>query len=123
MASYAQKVIEHAPFEETLETQTLVLRNLGRDAKYSACVSKGVDILRQLGFDITMSPTKESGKNAMAATNAAASQYDVHRILSLCDQPLGDSVHPIIKIMEAIHRSAYLLSSPIREYFAACIPP
>ena len=51
--------------EDTLEVQQAVLKSLAQMGNHKECICNSIDLLRQLNFDIPLSPTKDTLINAM----------------------------------------------------------
>jgi len=109
---YARDVIDNAPFEDTLLAQQIMLRTLAISGEHEASISEGIGILRRLGFEFPLSPTRESIKSALVSTSIITSQLNAEQIIGLCDRDLDDSAYAIVKIMESISTSCYSMSSP-----------
>mmetsp|Transcript_3889 Transcript_3889/g.8568 ORF Transcript_3889/g.8568 Transcript_3889/m.8568 type:complete len:1443 (+) Transcript_3889:166-4494(+) len=109
---YAENVIQHVPFEDTLGAQQLLLKSLAQTGKHDECIKRGVNILRQLDFDIPLSPTKETVMKSMASAGSIASSYSVDQIIDLCGMALSDSALGVVKIMDAFYVSCYASASP-----------
>jgi hypothetical protein len=112
VTQYAEELINHAPFEDTLLSEQVVLRSLTQSGQVEECASRGIQILRRLGINIPVEPTGESIMNSVVSANIMASQYSVEQILHLCDKPVDESVHSISKSMEAIFGALQAKSSP-----------
>ena len=114
--TYSEYVFSNAHFEDTLETQKHVISSLALAGEHKDCISKGVDLLRKLGFGIPEQPSKDDTMNALATMNEAVSLYSLDQIVSLSDTTPSKSVHNIIKIMDSFHRSCLSLMSPFCEF-------
>lgn len=113
---YAEKVVEHVSFEDSLKVLTFILKSLAQSGRHDQCISRGLSILRKLKFDIPLSPSKETTRQAMASTDSILSQFSVDQILSLCDVTIDDSVLNIIRIMDSFYVSCYASASPFCKY-------
>ena len=118
---YADEVVKHMPFEDTLETQYIALSSLSQSGKRQECLAKGIEILRQLGFNIPSALARQSVIVAMASANNVASQYNADQIISLCDMNIDNTVTRVVRIMDAFHRSSFALSSPYCKSYMICL--
>lgn len=89
---YAEKVINQVSFEDALEVQQILMRTVSHAEKHEDCISRGVDILRRLNFDIPSNPTPESVMNAVANTASIASKFTKEQLINLCERAVDDSV-------------------------------
>lgn len=115
VALYASAMTSNTSFDESLDIQPTVLLSLSQSGKHEEVIRRGIDILRQLHFDFPSAPTIESIMYAMANTDAISSQYSTDQLTSLCEKPVDNSVHQVVKTMDAFYGSCYASSSP---YFA-----
>mmetsp|Transcript_4493 Transcript_4493/g.9952 ORF Transcript_4493/g.9952 Transcript_4493/m.9952 type:complete len:1333 (+) Transcript_4493:111-4109(+) len=113
VTKYADVLIEHEQFEDTLEIQIIVLRSLRISGAISECVSRGFGVLRQVNIDIPTSPTDEMGRNAMAETDRIALKHNMDGIANLCKRASDYSVHNIFKIIDAFYDIFSVTGSPI----------
>lgn len=114
--TYSDDVFSNAHLEDTLETQKNVMSFLALAGEHKECISKGVDLLRQLGFGIPEQPSNVDKMNALATMNEAVAPYSLDQIVSLCDTTPTKSVHDIIKIMVSFHRSCLAIMSPFCKF-------
>ena len=89
---YAEKVTNQVSFEDALEVQQILMRTVSHAEKHEDCISRGVDILRRLNFDIPSNPTPESVMNAVANTAIIASKFTKEQLINLCERAVDDSV-------------------------------
>jgi len=108
---YTEDVMSHVSLEDTLGVQQLLLRSLAQSGKHKECITRGVNILRQLDFDIPISPTMEIVMTSMASTDCIASPCGVDEIMKLCEKVVDESAHCIVKIMDAFYISCYASAS------------
>ena len=113
--NYADQVVKHAPFEDSLLAHQFSLRAMTTTGDQDECISKGIGILRQLGINIPLQPSRESVMKAMSTTNALVSQYNWDQIINLYNRSLDESVLGVVKIMQAFFGSCYSQSSPFCE--------
>lgn len=112
VTQYVEEIIKHAPFEDTLLAEQIMLRSLTHSNRVEECLSRGLEILRRLGVNIPLVPTGESIMNSVVSASIMASQYNVEQILCLCDTSVDESVHSISKTMDAIMGALQFTSSP-----------
>lgn len=113
----AKAVEHHVPFEDALETQRVYLFSLTQTGKHKDSLSKGVELLRRLDFNIPLSPNKESVVTAMASANGVASQYSCDQIMRMCENAIDNQLKSVGRIMDALIQAAHEIASPYRKSF------
>ena len=71
------------PLKDTLVVWAVILKSLTMLSKHDECITKGNVILRRLGLDLPLSPTKETIMEALADTERIVSRYSVSEIANL----------------------------------------
>ena len=99
LSQYAEEVIKSVPLEETLLVEQALLRHMIISGNQNECLSKGLLLLRKLGFDIPISVTPEKIQIAMGSTMAMVSKYDADQIVSLCDKAVEGSGHSEFQLL------------------------
>jgi len=121
---YANAVVQNVPFKDTLVTETVLLKSSSlQSGKHNYGLSKGVDILRKLGFDIPATANAAHVMNAMAIVDSMASQLDFDGIMDLCEKNVDNSAQVVIQIFiqifDALYVSAMVLNSPFLPLIAS----
>ena len=101
---YAKSVIEHAPLNDTLDVQVIILKSLASSDKHIECMSQGIDLLRQLNFSIPLAPSKRDIADVMVNTSSMATQYSTDHIACLCKETIESN--PIVRVADAMYISA-----------------
>jgi len=109
---YAESVIGRVAFKDTLVAQQVILKSLTQSRKHDECISRGIDVMRQLNFDIPLCPTKEIVMNTMASTDRIASKYSLDQIVEMCEMTIDDSAYRIVKILDAFYLACFTSLSP-----------
>ncbi len=118
---YSEKIVSNVQFEDTLDIQPMILRSLSQAGKHEEAISRGIDVLRRLGFDLPLAPDPGSVMKAMATTQAVASKYSVDQMMSLCEKDVEESVERVLTIMDAFYSSCYASTSPFLPLVACTI--
>jgi len=118
---HAKEVASNMAFEDSLEIEPLVLRSLSQSGKHKESMSRGLEILHKLNFDINFTPTPESLMKSLAATYGMVSKLGTDHLMSLCGKEVDEYVHRIIKILDAIFASCYASSSPLLPLISCVI--
>ena len=116
---YAEMVIEKLPTDDSLEVQAVLLKSLTMLGKHRECISRGIQILHSLGFDLPPSPTKETITAAMADVDRIVSKLSVENISSMGAMAIGDKYHTIANVLVSFHVSSFTAASPFLP-LAAC---
>ena len=109
---YADELMKYTSLDDSLDIQPCVLKSLSQSGRHEQSIQRGIDILHQLQFDFPSTPTMENIVTALTSTAQIASQYSVEQMINLCDSVVDDSVHQVVKIMDAFYASCYASSSP-----------
>jgi len=105
VAIYAEMITSNTSFDDSFDIQPLVLRSLSQCGKHRDSISKGIEMLRMLGFDIHPSLAMESIMNSMNSISA-------DQMISLCENVANDSDHQVLTIMDAMLQSCISSTSP-----------
>lgn len=112
VASYAQKLMDNVGFEHCLDIQPIVLQSLGLAGKHEEAINRGLELMRELKFDVPLAPTPPEVMKAVGMTDALASSFNKEQMVDMCGMEIGDNVHQVVKILDAFYTSCYTHSSP-----------
>ena len=111
---YAKPVIEHAPLNDTIEVQMMVLKTLSQSDRHKECISQGIKLLRQLDFHISLTPPKEDIFKVMMSTEMMVSRLSRDQIVSQCLK-YQDDPSMIFKISRSVNISSFATGAPFCE--------
>ena len=97
---YAEMVTGHVSLEESIFSYSIILKSLTSLSKHDECIAKGVELLKQLEFPLTLCPTKDEIIGTMVKTSDAMSGCSVEEIVKAPMIVEGDMVHRVVTILE-----------------------
>jgi len=114
-------VIANSTFEDSLEVQLIVLKSMGQIGRHAEVISKGIEILMRLDFDVTDIPSKERLARTMISTQSMISKYDLDGIMDLCGKAVDKLSQVIMELLDTIVLSCYALGSQMLPMIACAI--
>jgi len=121
VAQYAEQITKNVAFDDSLDIQPFVLRSLSQSGQHEESISKGIQILHRLKFDIPLAPTPESVMKGMASTNEITSKFSTDQMMDLCGKTVDDTVHRAVMIIDAFYTSCYVASSPFLPLISCAV--
>jgi len=109
---YAEEIVEHVRFEESLFAQLMILRSLESADEHQHVIARGLAILRSLNFNIPK-PTPFTVMETLVKTGSAASKYSMEDIISMQTSTTVDSSkRNALNIVGAVSMACYQTASP-----------
>lgn len=118
--TYANAIIdsEKVPFDRSLAAHLILIRSLETTGEFRDTVARGLEVLRQLKFNMPATPSPTIVLQSMAETSLAASQYNFTHISNL-----PQAVHPeqrsILKIIDSVAVACFRSTSPLLPVVAS----
>lgn len=79
-------------------------------------LTKGIDIMRKLGFNIPTSPSIEHVLSAIVSVDEMAAEYDLECVNDLRDSNVNESTLEIMQIYDSTYSSGMVLNSPFCKF-------
>ena len=114
--SYTNAIVEHATLEDSLATQDLLIKCYEVSGQYDKAISYGVNAMRQLGFDLPVTPTRSFLAQKVVDTEQLILSHNTDQLMNEFNK-VDSKTRDVLRLVDSIIHSAYQVGSP---YFLLC---
>jgi predicted ATPase len=114
--TYTNAIVEHATLEDSLSTQDLLIRCYEVSGQYDKAISYGINAMRQLGFDLPLTPTRSLLAQKVVDTEQLILSHNTDQLMKEFNK-VDSKTRNVLRLVDSIIHSAYQIGSP---YFLLC---